>query len=200
MTEQKGMSVESVEKAQELLSELAKDASINKPTEEETQAAEKEFDLASKAFNSKMFVLGEKKEFDEISDFVLLFLEKFVYWTKNGWMGVLKMHDEVSEFKKKRKKEPFSVGYQALEFLFFALTNPGGSGIESAREIEKHAEIYGKLVELTGKSVEDARAELKEIQWLQEKWNAMLQGFYIEKEDGVEPVDEKEAVEETVEA
>lgn len=193
MSKEKEIEVKSVAEAQEKLADLAstKDASINKPSKEETLAAEKEFDVASKAFNVKMFSLGEESEASEITNFVLEFLEKYVYWTKNGWMGVLKMHEEIQAFQKEFKKGPFQIGYQALEFLFYALTNPGGSGIESARGIEKHVEIYGKLVEISGKELESAREELKEIQWLQEKWNAMLQGFYIEKEDGVEAPQEK---------
>ena len=112
-------------------------------------------------------------------------MENYVYWTKNGWMGVLKMHEELTENKKnKKKKDSFAVGYQALEFMFYALTNPGGTGLQSAKEIEKVAGIYATVMELSGKVLEEARLELKDIQWLGDKAAAMQQGFYLEKEDG----------------
>jgi hypothetical protein len=183
---EKEIEVKNVAEAQEKLADFAKDSSINKPSEEETLAAEKKFDEAAKAFNIKLFTIGTEEEAMEVSDFLLTFLDKFVYWTKNGWMGVLKLHEEITEFKKNYKDGPYGLGYQALEFLFFALTNPGGSGLATAREIEKVAEMYGKMVEYAGKKLELARAELKEIQYLQEEWNAMLQGFYLVREDGVE--------------
>jgi len=187
---EKEIELKSVEEASEKLANLTKDASINKPSEEETKAAEKEFELAANTFNTKKFNIGTEEEFKEISEFILTFLDKFVYWTKNGWMGVLKLNEETEDFVKTYKSGSYGLGYQALEFLFYVLTNPGGSGIESAREIEKYADIYGKLVEYAGKELELARAELKEIQYLQENWNAMLQGFYLEREDGVEQVND----------
>lgn len=194
---EKEIEVKNVAEAQEKLAEIAKDASINKPTELEKLAAEKKFDEAAKEFNAKLFPIGTEEEATEVADFLLVFLDKFVYWTKNGWMGVLKLDEEIREFKKNYKEGPYGLGYQALEFLFYALTNPGGSGLSSAKEIEKVAEMYGKLVEYTGKELETARAELKDIQFLQEEWNAMLQGFYLEREDGVAP-EETESSEEPV--
>lgn len=194
MSEEKGIEVKNVQEAQEKLAEIAKDSSINKPSEEECEVAGKEFDDAAKVFNGKIFEIGTEKEFKEVSEFMITFLNKFVYWTKNGWMGVLKLEEEVTAMIKTHKKGDggYKLGYQALEFLFYVLTNPGGNGIETAREIEKVAEMYGKMVEISGKKLEAARAELKDIQWLQEKYNAMLQGFYLEKEDGVELVEAPE--------
>ena len=177
----------SIEEAQEKLAEMAGDPSLNKPSEEEINEATKDFNDKAAAFNGKMFPIGDAEKADEIYDFVLEFLEKHVYWTKNGWMGVLKMHEELTETRKNRKEdEPFNVGYQALEFLFYALTNPGGTGIESAKAIEKVADIYIETMEFAGKELEAAREELKDIQWLQDKVAAMQQGFYLEKEDGPE--------------
>ena len=40
---------------------------------------------------------------DEIYNFVLDFMENHVYWTKNGWMGVLRLHEELTESKKNKK-------------------------------------------------------------------------------------------------
>jgi len=192
--------VKNIKEAHAKLDELLKiDPSTNKPSEEEIEVSHKEFEAAAQKFSSTNFELGEEKEFSELSEFVLTFLEKFVYWTKNGWMGVLKLHDEVSETREKWQSGPFTVGYQALEFLFYVLTNPGGNGIESAREIEKYADIYAKMIEYAGKTLETARAELREVQWLEEKRNAMLQGFYLERQDGVEISKEDEEISEGVE-
>ena len=179
--------VKNIEEVKEKLNEISQDSSINKPTEEEVNEVTKEFNAKAAKFNGKTFKIGTAKKAEEIYNFVLIFLEKHVYWTKNGWMGVLKMHEELTETLKNRKKsEPFKVGYQALEFLFYALSNPGGTGIETARAIEKVADIYIEVMELAGKELESAREELKEIQWLQDKVTAMQQGFYLEKEDELE--------------
>ena len=168
------------------IEEILNDPSINKPTEKEINEATKEFNEKAAAFNGKKFNIGTAKKSDAIYDFVLEFLENHVYWTKNGWMGVLRLHEELTETRKNKKpKDSFQVGYQALEFLFYVLSNPGGSGIASAQAIEKLADIYIETMELTAKKLETGRTELKDVQFLQEQVTAMQQGFYLEREDSV---------------
>lgn len=181
--EDTGVEVKDLKEAQEKIEELSKDSSLNKPTEEEINEATKMFNEQAAQFNGKRFEIGSVEDADKFLDFVLEFMEKHVYWTKQGWMGVLRMVEELEQLKKDKKEdEPFSVGYQALEFLFFALTNPGGNGLESAKAIDAVKEVYGEVLESSGKVLEAARAELKEIQFLQDKVTAMQQGFYLERE------------------
>jgi len=179
-------------------SEPIKSVKENKPSQKEIDDVEKEYKLEAEKFNNAKYEIGDSSQTKDIANFLIEFLEKYVYWTKNGWMGVLKLHEEITEFLKTVKDgEPFTLSYQALEFTFFALSNPGGSGIKSAREIEKVADLYAKVIEYTGKKVEIAREKLKHVQWLQEKWAAMSQGFYIEEKDG--PKDNKNTSKETFE-
>jgi hypothetical protein len=175
-----------MDEAQKEIKKLTLDASANKPSQEETEKAAKDFESKKIDFENRKFKVGAAKDADEIYDFMLDFLENHVFWTKNGWMGVLRMHEELTESKKtKKKNEAFSVGYQALEFMFFALSNPGGYGLASAKRVETVAEFYGNLIETTGKVLEDSRKELADIQFLGEQAAAMQQGFYIEREDGI---------------
>ena len=175
-----------MDEAQKEIKKLTLDASANKPSQEETEKAAKDFESKKIDFENRKFKVGADKDADEIYDFILDFLENHVFWTKNGWMGVLRMHEELTESKKtKKKNEAFSVGYQALEFMFFALSNPGGYGLASAKRVETVAEFYGNLIETTGKVLEDSRKELADIQFLGEQAAAMQQGFYIEREDGI---------------
>ena len=138
----KEIELNSVKEAQEKLEELKQtDSSINKPTEAEINAATAEFNETAAAFNGKKFEIGTSEQANKVYDFMIDFMENHVYWTKNGWMGVLKMHEELMEAKANRKEdEAFAIGYQALEFMFYALTNPGGSGLESAKAVEKVAD------------------------------------------------------------
>jgi len=181
-----GIEVKDIKEAQEKIAELQKDGSLNKPTEEEVNEATKIFNEQAKEFNETKFEIGTPEEFDKVYDFVMEFMDKHVYWTKQGWMGVLRMVEELEQLKKDRKDEAFGLSYHALEFLFFALTNPGGNGLETAKALDAIKETYGEILETTGKILEKARADLKEIQFLQDKVTAMQQGFYLEREDGTE--------------
>ena len=183
----KEIEVKDFQEAQQKIAELNKDASINKPSDAEVEQAAKDFEQAKKDFEAKKFAIGTDKEADAIYDFIIDFMENHVYWTKNGWMGVLRMHEELTENKKNKKDgECFGIGYQALEFMFYAITNPGGVGLASAKAVENVADFYASVIEKTGEVLEKTREELKDVQWLGDKAAAMQQGFYLEKEDGTQ--------------
>ena len=78
------------------------------------------------------------------------------------------------------------LGYQALEFSYFSLINPGGVGLQTAQDFESEADQYLPILEEISVTLEKARKQLKDIEFLREKFAAMTQGFYLEREDSVE--------------
>ena len=166
----------------------------NKPTEEEIQEAQDKFEESSKNFAVKSWNIGEAENAQEFLDYINHFMRNRVFWTKNGWMGVLKMQaelDDAQKFLTANPKEHLKLGYQALEFAFYSFQNPGGVGLDAAKDFEQENEIYAKVFDALGDPLDSARKELKEIQFMQDQYAAMQQGFYLEAEDGVaeeEPV------------
>jgi|AntAceMinimDraft_10_1070366.scaffolds.fasta_scaffold19673_3 hypothetical protein len=187
----------------EKLEDLVKDPSLNKPSKEETLGAQKDFEKAAKNFTVKMYKIGEVKEAQEFNDFILHFINNRFFWQKEAWMGTIKLAEELKASEiifKGNKKKGIEIGYQALEFVFFALSNPGGIGLQAAIDFESENEIFVRVIKAIGDQLEEARKTLKEVQFLQEKWGAFSQGFYLDVEpageeklpDGVEeePVEE----------
>jgi hypothetical protein len=165
----------------------------NKPTEEEIKAAEEEFNIAVNTFTIKSWNIGNPEEALEYINYLIHYNEKRIFWTKNGWMGVIKLTEELTDSKKFIESNPLSplkLGYQAIEFIFQSFQNPGGVGLQSALDFEAENTIYVKLFDLIGDALTDARTELKNIQFLQDKHTAMQQGFYLE----VEPADVEETI------
>ena len=162
----------------------------NKPSEEEIAEAKKEFEKQRDSFNVNTWSIGNSKERTKFYDYIIHFMTNRIFWTKNGWMGVLKLVEEIEEAYKvaNATNEPLKFGYQALEFLYYSLSNPAGIGIESAKIFEAEYEEFLELFKIIEKVLKDVRKDLKEIQFLQEKWGAMSQGFYLEVEDGVEEI------------
>ena len=161
----------------------------NKPTPEDIQKFKEEFELAATTFSTKGWVIGTKEQYDEISNFLIEYIVKYVYWTKNGWMGVIKLHEEllniINSIKEDNTKD-FSLGYQALEFTAYILSNPGGTGLQSALDFEAKANSHMLVYELVTKELGDARKELENIQFLQNQWATAEQGFFLEKEPAPE--------------
>lgn len=184
---EKEIEVKDIIEAQEKINQMRKDSSINKPSEKEINDATSLFNDAAAKFNSKKFKIGKPEDGDIYLNFMIEFIDKYVFWTKQGWMGVIKMNEELKEIKESKKEnESFSMGYQPLAFTFNVLTNPGGTGLQSAKDIDSLIDTYGKILEDTEKAFKEAQEELKEIQFLQDTVTAMQQGFYLEKEDSVE--------------
>jgi hypothetical protein len=183
---------------EELKSELEKAVkdNPNKPTEEEIKLAGEEFEYASKIFPTKMWEIGEVKDARLFCDYLSHYVKNRLFWTKNGWMGVVKLEEELRAAEiLLNGKEPLKLGYQALEFVYFSLMNPGGVGLQSALDFETEGEQYIPLMEAVSITLEKARVELKTIQFLQDKYTAMQQGFYLELEPpDAEPIPEEAPV------
>ena len=173
--------------SEELLAAL--ESNTNKPSAEEIAAAELEYQEISNEFSAKDYAIGDIEHADDVYKFFINYIENHVMWTKNGWMGVIKLNDEITQKYEEFKKNPelpFTLGYQALEFTMFMLSNPGGIGLNSAKAIELMSDLYIFIMEEVSNKLDGARAQLKDIQFAYDRWISMQQGFYLEREDALE--------------
>jgi hypothetical protein len=157
----------------------------NKPSDEEVEEAKIKFEESSKNFSVKSWDIGKSEDGERNVQYLIHYVRNRIFWTKNGWMGVLKMMEELEDAEKFIKANPNSslkLGYQALEFIFYSLQNPGGIGYEAAKSLQEEEEDYARVFDGIGVQIAEARKELKEIQFLQDQYAAMQQGFYLEVE------------------
>lgn len=182
------LEINNVKELDEKIAEAIKN-NDNKPTDEEVEEAKKEFEQASKDFGTKLWEIGKKEDSQENLDYIEHYMQNRVFWTQTGWMGVIKMQEVIDDTQAALRENPelhLALGYQALEFMFYSFQNAGGVGYQSAKDFESENEIYARVFDAIGAKIAEARKELKEIQFLQDKYAAMAQGFYLEVEDGVE--------------
>lgn len=187
--------VNSVQEAQDKLKEIDPEGKLNKPTPEETKQFYEDFAKSVSDFNNKVYEISVPEKMNTIASYLLDFIERKVFWTKQGWMGVIKLNEEIKETQRLSEGRPFTLSYQAMEFTYYALVNVGGIGLETALEMEKNAQLYAEIVEEIGNKLEAARNELKDIQFLQDKWAAAEQGFYLERETEIEVSEQTQTIE-----
>lgn len=188
------LEINTVKKLDEKLSKAIKD-SKNKPSDEEVKEAQEKFEEASKNFSIKSWNIGESKDAQAHIDYLNHFVANRLFWTKNGWMGVIKIDEELTDaenFIKTNTNSPLKLGYQAIEFIFYSLQNPGGIGLQAAKDFEGENKLYAKMFDAIGDQVKEARKELKEIQILQDQYGAMAQGFYLEIEPEINKNEENQ--------
>lgn len=165
---------------------------FNKPTPEEVAQFKQDFEDAMKKFHETRWEISDKGNYaaNDVAFFISDFMKRFAFWSKNGWMGMIKMDEELKHAASLANEETgLTFDYQTLEFCAYMLSNPGGVGYELALEMEKIADKFSKIGIVIGEKVEDARKQLKDIQYLQEKWAAGEQGFYLSE---LEPKAEEE--------
>lgn len=193
------LEINNTEELNETISELVKDPSLNKPSEQEVEEAQKEYEKAAKEWSTLTYTLGTPEKAQMYCDYIKNFLNNRYVWQKDAWMGVIKLTEELELAEKviqTDKSKSLELGYQAIEFTYYALSNPGGIGLEQAKTFEAEIEIWKEVAFAVEDEVEKARKKLKEIEFLQQKWGAMAQGFYLELEPGEEDEKLPEGVEE----
>lgn len=192
------LEIKNTDELNDKLNELTKDASLNKPSEEEIEAAKLEYEEAAKAWNSTFYKIGEPEQAQEYCDYIKQFIKNRFLWQKEAWMGVIKLTDELEAAEKifnSKKDKSLELGYQALEFTYYALSNPGGVGLKAAKDFESEVETFAKVATEVENELQNARKNLKNVEFLQQKWGAMAQGFYLEEE----PIESEEQIPTNVE-
>lgn len=168
-----------------------------KPTPEETEQYKSEFQEALKVFTEERWAISDKGNFaaNDVGLFIEDFMKRFAFWSKNGWMGMIKMAEVLRQAMLAANEEtPLQLDYQALEFCAYMMSNPGGIGLDMAMEFEKIADKFSKIGIVIGEKLEDAREKLKHVQHLQEKWAAAEQGFYLADLEKSAPEKEDEPI------
>ena len=157
---------------------------IGKPSAEEVQQYKQDFDNALEKFHTTRWAISNVGSFpaNEVGMFLIDYMKNYGLWTKTGWMGMLKMKVELDEaLKMNNEATGLTLDYNALEFCGYMLMNPGGIGYDNAAKFEAIADKYSTIMIEVGQKIDEAREELKRIQYLQEKWAAGEQGFYLEE-------------------
>ena len=184
-------------KEQPVLEVVKDEIKLEKPTPEQVAQYKLDFENAMNDFTETRFSISENGAFaaNDLGIFLIDFLKRYGMWTKTGWMGMVKMEEELRKAMQLDNTDTgLTLDYQALEFCGYVLTNPGGIGYETALEFEKIADKYSNIMITVGEQIEIARAKLQAVQYLQEKWAAGEQGFFLAD---LEP--KKEETEETEE-
>jgi hypothetical protein len=176
---------ESTVQISEPVEEIKEKPIENKPTPEDIEAAKKEFEDAVTKFNVSTWAISSEEDALDRANYLLDFVNNRLMWAKTAWMGVIKLNDELNTIIPKLKKgeiKVLEVPYQALEFILFVLDNPSGVGIDDAKIFEKEQPFFAPFYTDVSNKTEEARNAIKDIQWLQDKWSAASQGFFLVKE------------------
>ena len=107
------------------------------PTEEDIEAAKKEFEERTVALRDKKdYLIADKENALRVATFIRSFIANG-FWTQRYWVGVVNFVDYIDEFIKKCEVEPedLVMEYGPLQFCFLMFENYAGFGYDAAKKM-----------------------------------------------------------------
>ena len=166
------------------------------PDEQYKLDCKKAFEDEVKLVRETKFKIAGKERALEVAKFLKEYNEKFVYWERMAWRGVIMFNEVINKEIESQEKEAsdLELDYGALTFLYSSMMNPNGRGLESAKMMEiletvpegqeenEEAVTYSAILEKLGKHVDWLKAEDKKINILQQVWASAESGLKMKLE------------------
>lgn len=151
------------------------------PTEEDIEAAKKEFEERTVALRDKKdYLIADKENALRVAKFIRNFIANG-FWTQRYWVGVVNFVDYIDEFIKKCEVEPedLVMEYGPLQFCFLMFENYAGFGYDAAKKMAEMWDDYVPIHDVLRDHVEYYNAEAKACEKLKQRWGMLAQGYYL---------------------
>ena len=175
------------------------------PTDEDIEAAKKDFDDAKEKLDKKSdYLIADKANAKRVAEFMKEALNHLP-WKGQFFVGVVRLNDLLTDFINKFDDEnptELLFEYGAMECAHLLFKDYGGVGVESARWFwdnnEQFVPIHDTLYDLHNWR----ELENKKLENLNMRYAMMAQGYYMYVLEGAEqdPVESAEKTEEVEEA
>lgn len=151
------------------------------PTQEDIDAAKKEFEERAKALQTKNdYLIADANNSVRVATFLKEFIEN-AYWTGRYFVGVVNFSEYISKFIAEANETPkdLVMEYGPMQFAFLMLENFGGHGLEEAKKMAEKWDEYVPIYDTLRDHIEWYKAEAEAIKKLQQKWGMMSMGYYL---------------------
>lgn len=151
------------------------------PTEEDVNAAKKEFEERTIALRDKNdYLVADEANAVRVAKFLKKFIENG-FWTQRYFVGVINFSDYITKFIEEAEKEPkaLTMEYGPMQFCYLILENYAGIGIEAAKKMAEMWEEYVPIYDTLRDHVEWYNKEVKQCERLKQRWGMLAQGYYL---------------------
>ena len=151
------------------------------PTEEDINAAKKEYEDRTVALRDKAdYLVADKDNALRVAKFIRNFIANG-FWTQRYWVGVVNFVDYIDNFIKECEAEPkdLVMEYGPLQFCFLMFENYAGFGYDAAKKMAEMWDDYVPIHDVLRDHVEYYNAEAKACERLKQRWGMLAQGYYL---------------------
>ena len=123
-------------------------------SDEFLQETKKDFQEQVDKYQNQTYKLADAETALRTAEFLKNFNEKHNSWEKGSWRGIIMFNKVINQHiadLTMNTDKAFEIDYSTLIFLYNAMANPHGIGLESARqmaEMENYDEINDKALSL----------------------------------------------------
>lgn len=158
------------------------------PTEEEVEAAKKEFEDRTIALRDKNdYLVADKDNALRVAKFIRKFVANG-FWTQRYWVGVVNFVDYIDTFIKECEAESkdLVMEYGPLQFCYLMFENYAGFGYDAAKKMAELWDEYVPIHDVLRDHIEYYNSEAKACEKLKQRWGMLAQGYYLVFLDEVE--------------
>lgn len=160
------------------------------PTQEDIDAAKKEFEDTTKALQEKNdYLIADANNSVRVATFLKDYISN-AYWSGRYFVGIVNFDEYITKFLEEANEEPkdLVMEYGPMQFAFLMLENCGGRGLEEAKAMAEKWNEYVPIYDTFRDHIEWYKAQTEKIKKLQQKWGMMSMGYYLvilEPDNGV---------------
>ena len=150
-------------------------------TEDDIKEIETRMDALKEARASMSYEIADTDNALRIATFLRDWNANDFFWVKDMWRGVLKFDEFItSEIEKiTTTAQPLVFDFGALTYVYNAMMQPTGRGIDAARFMEEISDTYDSVLDIVGQYIEDFQEENKLFQRLGNCLQARYQGLMM---------------------
>ena len=150
-------------------------------TEDDIKEIETRMDALKEARASMTYEIADTDNALRIATFLRDWNANDFFWVKDMWRGVLKFDEFItSEIEKiTTTAQPLVFDFGALTYVYNAMMQPTGRGIDAARFMEEISDTYDSVLDIVGQYIEDFQEENKLFQRLGNCLQARYQGLMM---------------------
>lgn len=149
-------------------------------TDEDIKEIEDRMDYIKENRSTMTYLIADKDNAMRVATFLRDWNANDFLWVKDMWRGVVKFDEFINEkIAELDGTNDLVFDFPALTYIYNAMMQPSGRGLEAAKKMEAVSDEYDSILEVVGQHIDEFQEENKLFQRLGNCLQARYQGFMM---------------------
>lgn len=152
-------------------------------TEDDIKELENRMDAMKEARSAMTYEIADAENGMRVAQFLRDWNANDFVWVKDMWRGVLRfdefINEQISLMENADTALPLTFDFGALTYVYNAMMQPCGTGLEAAKKMEAMSDEYDAILNTVAMYIDEFQEENKLFQRLGQCLGARYQGYYM---------------------